>query len=78
MNERINSFKKQCTIDKHWDNDAQKWIDGHFDVDKFAKLIVNESVKAIELEVNNWSQLAPFNSIIKQRGVYAIKRHFDM
>jgi len=78
MNNKIEELKKQCRVEKHWDADSKKWVDGYFDEDKFAKLIINESARAIETEVSNWKQLAPFNNIILQRGIYAIKQHFGI
>jgi len=78
MTDRIKKLRELCRVEKHWDADTQKWVEGSFDEDKFAKLIINESAKAIDIEVNNWSQIAPFNQIIKQRGIQAIKNHFGL
>jgi hypothetical protein len=78
MSEKIKELKKQCRVEKSWDPESKKWVDGYFDEDKFARLIINESAKAIELEVNNWRQLAPFNNIILHRGINAIKQHFGI
>lgn len=78
MSDQIKKLKELCRTDKHWDADKQKWIEASFDEDKFARLIINESVKAIDIEVNNWTQLAPFNQIIKHRGIQAIRTHFGI
>ena len=78
MNNRIEELKKQCKAEKYWDANAQKWVDTPFDADKFAKLIIDECAGAVVKEVSNWKQLAPFDGIIKQRGVYAIKNHFGL
>lgn len=53
MNEQINKLKELCRTEKHWDADKQKWIEASFDEDKFARMIINESVKAIDTEVSN-------------------------
>lgn len=78
MNNKFEELKKQCGGEKIWDVSTSKWVDSQIDLDKYAELIVIEATKAVESEVNNWQQLAPFNNIIKQRGVYAIKRHFGL
>lgn len=78
INERIENLKQQCRVEKHWDSEKEIWIGDHIDIDKFAMLLINESAKAIENEVNNWKQLAPFNNIIKQRGILAIKNQFGL
>jgi hypothetical protein len=78
MNNKIEELKKQCTVDKYWDGEKELWVHKHVDLDKFAQSIINECAGAIVKEVNNWQQLAPFNNIIKQRGVHAIKQHFGL
>jgi hypothetical protein len=78
MNNKFEELKKQCGCEKHWDVTNSKWVDSQIDLDEFAKLIINECAGAIVKEVNNWQQLAPFNNIIKQRGVLAIKNHFGL
>lgn len=78
MTDKIEELKKQCKVDKYWDEKNQVWIENYFDVNMFAALIIKESITAIEIEVGNWRQLAPFNDMIRQRGVFAIKQRFGI
>jgi len=42
MNQRIQELKNQCWVEKRWDKDNERWIEKHVDLEKFAKLIVQE------------------------------------
>lgn len=58
---KIEELKRECKVERYWDPDKEIWVEAHVDLNLFASKIIQESTRAIELEVNNWRQLAPFN-----------------
>ena len=73
MNERIQSIKNQCWVERHWDNDKELMIDGHIDLDKFAMLIVRECLGKIENEAMQYAEPVWAFEIVND-----IKEHFGV
>ena len=47
-------------------------------VKKFAELIVGECVVALEVEIDTWKEMVPYQGSMKRKGTTAIKQHFGV
>ena len=76
---KIKSFINRCTkttyvgiIPRHHGSETV------FDHEKFAELIVKECVVALEVEIDTWKEMDPYQGSMKRKSTTAIKEHFGV